>query len=164
MRRTAFVFVITGLALAGCGSSTHTATVTTLAAQAGTPGGTTPTTKVPGFSGSSSSSFCDDARRLSQTTRFTPDTTNLKTVFQDFDSYSGRLESKAPSAIKADVKTVVDAVKRYEGVLQGVNFDYTKLTPAQLQAFTDPNVTSASERVTAYLAQVCHVSTATSTT
>ena len=65
-------------------------------------------------------------------------------------------------AIKADAKTLVDAVKQYENALRGVNYDFTKLTPAQLQAFRDPNVASAGTRVTAYLTQVCHVTTATS--
>jgi hypothetical protein len=151
--------MVTGLLLAACGSSgsKKNASVTATSAAGGT-------TTTPHFSGSRSSNFCDLARTAqaaAQTTGSSID--KLKASIQQFNSVKDKLHSDAPGVIKNDVVVVVGAVEQLFTALQNANYDYTKLSPNQIQALNSPSVQASERRVAAYLTQVCGVGTTTTT-
>ena len=79
-----------------------------------------------------------------------------------------QLESSAPDEIKADVKTVSEAMSSLISVFESANYDFTKLAQdpealAKLESFDGQEVQDASTRIEAYFAQVCGISTTDTT-
>lgn len=142
--------------VAGCSSkkaaSTPPPTTTTTTATASVGA----TTTVPRFTGSSSSKYCGLARQFAQA--ITPTLSgDAQQLFQQFDAESGPFVAAAPSAIKSDVQTVVTVVKQLEAEFAAVNYDATKLTPANLAPVEAPSFAAASDRVNDYDVQVCGI-------
>jgi len=159
MRRSVIVpAALLAAALAGCGGgTTHANTATTVSNAAASSSGPSTTFKP---SGSSSSKFCDDARNLSKSQQLNPGT-DLKKTYQELNSLGPRVESEAPSSIKADVHTVFAALNSIGQALAAVNYDISKVNPAQLQAFSTQQFKDATTRIDAYLTQVCGVTSTT---
>jgi len=65
--------------------------------------------------------------------------------------------SKAPSAIKGDVKVLIDASSKLFTALEKDNYDFTKITPADEAALTSPAVVAAEKRVSAYVKADCGI-------
>jgi hypothetical protein len=158
MRRIAPMLVVLGLFAVACGSSGSSKTAVTVASGSPSAGsGSTATTNAPSFSGSSSSNFCDLARSVENASG--QNQTDLKAAYDQFDKVANQFVSKAPSAIKADAQTLVNGVRQLETALKKANYDYAKVDPNAAQSINTPAFSSAATRVTAYLAQVCHVGT-----
>jgi hypothetical protein len=171
----AFVF-----ALAACGgddSGSATATTGSSSSGSGAPaasdGSSAGTTAVPDFSGSGGEKFCSQAKGFEDTLGSSDfgqssDPAQLKDDFANAQDALKQLEKSAPAEIKDDVSTVADALSSLIGVLESANYDFTKLAQdpaalAQLESFSGQEVTDASARVEAYLAQVCGISSADTT-
>ncbi len=151
MRRAWLGAVLSLVLLAGCGgkksSSSTTTSVTASAA-----------TKVPSFSGSASSKYCGLARQFSQAT--SPSLSSDPKVLSDqFDALSGQFQSVAPAPIKADVDTVITTIKQLVASFKAANYDVSKINPADMAALQDPKFVAATQRVEAYDAQVCGITT-----
>ena len=165
MRRALIPLALAIVILSACGGSSNKAAVSannsaTTAAGGGsatTVSGGTATTKPPSFSGSSNSNYCDTARRIESSQKINP-TTDLKTAYQQFDKDASLFISIAPGPIKADARTLVDGVKKFEAALAAVNYDVTKIDPATIASLQDPNFKAAADRVVAYDKQVCGLS------
>jgi hypothetical protein len=65
--------------------------------------------------------------------------------------------SIAPSAIKPDVALLVTASDSMYDALAKVGDDYSKLTPADMTAFSSPAVMAAEQHLTAYLKGTCGI-------
>jgi len=138
----------------------------------GSGGGSAGTTAVPNFSGSGSSAFCGQAKELQGVfggQSFTnTDPSSLKSDYENAQKALKELESKAPDEIKADVKTLNDALGTLMDVFASVDYDVTKLATdpeaaAKLQSFDSQELQDASARVEAYLTQVCGIDTTATT-
>ena len=140
--------------LAGCGGKGSSSTATTKSGSS---------TTAPSFSGSKNSKYCDLARQFSGTISGSL-SSDPRVLFQEFDTLAGQFVSVAPSQIKSDAQTVVDAVKRLEAAFKAVNYDATKLSPTDVAVLQDPKVAAATSRINAYDDQVCGITTTTTTT
>jgi len=160
MRRLACLVVAGVLLAAGCGSSKKSSATATTAATTSTTGVGISSTTAPTFSGSQNSSFCNAARQFAgiDVSKVASDP---KAFFLQFDQLAGQLVAEAPSEIKADATTVVNAIKQIETAVKAVNYDQTKLDPASLAFLQDPKFTAAGSRIGAYATQVCGISTST---
>jgi hypothetical protein len=173
---------LVALLLAGCGGD-NSPSATPAATSATTSGGSSQTTASgggdasttsPSFSGSGNSDFCGFAKDLENSdlaNGLTGENADLKGAFTQLNDALSKAEDKAPSEIKADIKTMGDAFKQYSDVLAKYDYDVAKLTAAaqkdpQVLAqatalLSDPKVEEASTRVTAYAEQVCGITTDT---
>ena len=161
MRRLLIPLVVTAVLLGACGGggsaiSTKPAgqAVATKPTGAG-PAGVTSTTSAPQFSGSGGSSWCDYDRQLQNSTQF-------QNLYKDphgwvsaVNSVVGQVESKAPGVIKADVATIVEGLHVVIAAVVADNYDFSKITPAQMAPLQDLKFKAAGDRVTAYDKQVC---------
>jgi hypothetical protein len=119
--------------------------------------------------GSSSSSFCSFAREVtSQQKR------NVAVFTSGNPAAIERLEkqelsilnvavSTAPSSIRPSMVIIATADRKLYTALQAVKFDFSKLSPAATQGLDSAALTHASDAVTSYITNVCHISTATPT-
>ena len=177
---------LVALLLAGCGgdnSPTTTPTSSGGSSQTTSSGGSSETTTVdgagdsttnPSFEGGGSDEFCAFAKDLESSDfadSISGDDTNLKETFEKLDDVMGDIKDKAPSEIRADVNAVAAAFQKYGDFLKKYDYDVDKITEAATkdpkvlqeatETFSDPTFVSASERVSAYAAQVCGIDTAT---
>lgn len=152
VRRLAWLGVLLGVVvIAACSGGS----------KAAAPTGPT-TTTIPKFSGSSSSKYCNLARQLP--TAINPNlATNTKAAFAEFESFATQFLATVPSTIKGDAKTIVDAVRQLETAAAAVNYDPTKLTAANLAPLETAAFSTASNAIVAYDAQVCGVTTSSTT-
>lgn len=108
-----------------------------------------------GGSSGSSSKFCEQARTLetNRNSLFPSDATDSQNFQKAVDKLK-ELQKSAPSAIKGDVSTLLDALQ--------------KLQSGDLKALTEPGfsakVQSASKNVQNYLTKTCKIKIPTSTT
>ena len=165
MRRTLTALVCLAIPLAAAcgGTSTHASNAGTSPAppaslaQARSDAGTS-NTNPPHFSGSSGSSWCDFARQVDDSTKMREDfSKDPKSWLQTANSLLARAESEAPSAISNDMHTLVEGIKVLTKALADVNYDFTKITPAQVSSLENPNMVAASQHIVAYDQQVCGV-------
>ena len=155
---TSVVVVLIGmLATAACGGGSSTKTSASVTTSLGATLPTGPSTTAH-FSGSSSSTFCNQVRSLQNTTKVNP-SADLKTTFQAFDSVASQVGSSAPSAIKADIVILIEGLRKLRDALAAANYDFTKVDPATLQSLQDPKFKASTDRVNAYVQQVCGVNT-----
>jgi hypothetical protein len=63
----------------------------------------------------------------------------------------------APSEIKKDVALLVDVSDKMYAALAKAGYDYSKLTPADMAAFSAPQVAAAEEHLTAYIKGTCGI-------
>ncbi len=142
----------------GTASSKPTATSGT-PASAGSSSGRSSTTV--NFGGNGGSSFCDYARKVTAASKQQSTGTDpgaLKKRIQASSDALAHAASIAPSAIKADFDTFLSGLRPYLAALAAANYDTTKIDRGKLQVLRDPKFTTASGRITQYMAQVCKVS------
>ncbi len=161
--------VLTALAAAcgGSGSSKASGSGTTTTTAAGSSSasgsGTTTTQKI---SGDSNSNFCRYARDVEKS--FTPDVgadpSSIRSLMEQAGKAMQQAVKIAPAEIKPDFQTFVDAFTPYLQALKDANYDYTKIDPTKLQSITAPDVTAASQHISAYMTQVCHITDTTPST
>ncbi|MDQ1493961.1 MAG: hypothetical protein QOG69_444 [Actinomycetota bacterium] len=63
----------------------------------------------------------------------------------------------APSEIKKDVALLVGVSDKMYAALAKAGYDYSKLTPADMAAFSTPQVAAAEEHLTAYIKGTCGI-------
>ena len=131
-------------------------------------------TTAPNFSGSGGEEFCAQAKGFEDTFGSndafgqSSDPAQLKDDFSKAQDALKQLESSAPDEIKADVKTVSEAMSSLISVFESANYDFTKLAEdpaalAKLESFDSQEVQDASTRIEAYFSQVCGISTTDTT-
>ena len=134
MRRVAFLLVVLCLSAVACG---------------GSGGWELPAGKTP--------SYCNLSRDFGK--NFQPTSaTDYKAEFQQLDSMVGQLQDAAPAEIKADVTTLIGAVRQFEDSVRSHNY---AVNPSFLAPFSDPKVTGASGRIADYDTRVCGLTTTT---
>jgi hypothetical protein len=174
------------LAVAACGSSSKSsssASGTTAKASSATSAASNSATSARGaatsaagstapvdtnFSGKGSKAFCDLARQYADQAQKQASAANnpngLKDTFTQLDQIMPKLQSTAPSEIKADVQTVADEFKKVEAIFKQYDWDFTKLVTAaqkdptllqSMQFENDPNFAAAGQRLDAYGKKVC---------
>jgi hypothetical protein len=168
MRRMFAMLALAPVLLVACGGggstkATKAATSgTTAASSSPTSGsgssGQAAATTVPKFSGNSGSGWCDLVRSFKDNTKLQDISKDPKGWVTAANSAIDKVNSNAPSAIKDDIHTIVTALRAMMKVLADDNYDFKKITPDQVKAFSDPTFADASTRVDAYDKQVCGVS------
>jgi hypothetical protein len=159
------VAMLVAIGTAACGSSSKGSTGSVTSA----PGSSGATTSSPGggstttikLSGSSSSNFCDLARADDKAfSNFNPtglSASDLKKQFENLGPALQQAADKAPSAIKSDFETFVNAFKPYLKALADANYDFTKIQPSSVSGLESPAVKTASDHIEQYFTQVCHI-------
>ena len=83
--------------------------------------------------------------------------TDVKKQIDDARAEAHHALSIAPSAIKSDVALLVAASDSMYDALAKVGDDYSKLTAADMTAFSSPKVVAAEQRLTAYVKDSCGI-------
>lgn len=168
-RKLIVALALVAIAATACGSSSKSSSTTQPGGSSATtaPSGSASGTTAPkSFSGDSGSNFCDLARKdetafkgNSLATGSTP--ADLKKLYSGLGPALQEAESKAPSVIKDDFKTFVDAYQQILKAMSDANYDVTKLNPATFAAFDSAQIKAASDHIEAYMTQVCHITSTT---
>lgn len=154
MRRVGPLLAAVTLSAIGCGSSTPAELATT------GPPSVEPTP----------AAFCDAARAVEQTqlrfvARGAATMADIKAGFAEYNRANDRFISTAPAALRVDVRvSVYEDRKMIADAIQRVADNrVTDSESTQSPGYT-PEYLAASERVGAYLRQVCHLGTSTAST
>ena len=103
--------------------------------------------------------FCEHALGFNeQNARVGPELPNpqqLRTTFEQAAKTIEDAERVAPAEVKADVEVLASTFRQFVTALEQVNFDFTKLPPAQIATLQSSEVTAAGERLDAYVRQNC---------
>ena len=79
----------------------------------------------------------------------------IKKSYQADEANAIKALSKAPSEIKADVQVLVATTAQLDAALAKVNYDFTKITPADEAALDSPAFTAAESKLEAYVKAHC---------
>jgi len=90
--------------------------------------------------------------------------TDLKSLFAKLVPALGRMQSVAPSAIRADLATFVPYFGQVNSALAAAGYKFENVDLSTFQALTTAQVKAASSDIARYLTQVCHVGTTSATT
>lgn len=83
------------------------------------------------------------------------DPQGLKTLMHDASSAIADAQSKAPDEIRSDVAVLSRGFQQFVTILEQANYDFSKLTLAQVQQLQTPEFTAAGQRVDTYLREHC---------
>jgi hypothetical protein len=127
---------------------------------------TTTTTSAPNaFHGSADSAFCNFVRQ-SRTTLNTAGAARTpaqnKAAYERLLPVLAHAAAIAPDVIKQDFDVYVGAYRRFLGVLAAANYDDTKVDRSKLKFLQDRPMVTASQRITQYTQQICHIGVAPS--
>jgi len=142
---------LTTVGLAACGSSGSKSS----AQAAGSAASTASTVKATGggdFCKSAATQFNKAQAMISQNAT---DPAHLRDAVRQGRQASSSLQSEAPAQIKGDLNLLVQTANKVYDALAKANYDFTKLSPSDLQGIGDPNVTAANQRVSAYVKKSC---------
>jgi hypothetical protein len=159
------VAVLLAIGASACGSSSKNSTgsVSSAPTSPGAAGSSSPTTTK--LKGSSSSNFCDAARSsdkaFSGSAAASLSAADLKKDYEKLGPELQHITDIAPSAIKGDFQTFVDAFEPYLKALADANYDFAKVDVTKLQGIGSAQVQAASAHITQYLTQVCGLTTPT---
>ena len=179
--RILVMVAIAALGATACGSSSKTAdapsgtttpagsnssVTTTPVGSDSSSGDTTTTASSSDKGGGGGGAFCDLLAKESnafdaQDVLTSKSPQEIKAFYADVESKLDDTVSKAPDAVKGDLSTVNDAIKLLVGELDKVDYDFTKLTPDSLQGLSNPKFEAASQHITTYLTQTCHITPTT---
>jgi hypothetical protein len=176
-RRLLLTVALVALAAAACGSSSKSAgpstTPTSTASNSTLPptssGQSAATTPTKSFSGSSSSSFCDLARKdkayFSNSKNVASKTPpELKALYGKLVPALEQAAAAAPSEIKGDFDTYVTEVKKIDAAFAAAQYNLENLDPTTLQKLNTPQIEAAFANIDQYTSQVCHITTPTTLT
>ena len=142
----------TALVLAGCGSGGGSSS-------ASSNGSSSSSSKA---TAKSNSDFCqsltkslNDTKSLATTSLSQP--SNLKALVDKGRQEASTIVAAAPSAIRDDVRTLVNASTSYYDAIAAANYDLRKVDVTKLGALTSTNVQQASQRVGAYIQSHCGI-------
>jgi hypothetical protein len=161
------VALFVALGATACGSSSKSATGTSTSAPGSSGGSTSPSdsgsTTTIKLNGSGSSDFCDLARADDKAfSNFDPTSVSAADLKKQFENLAPALQQaadKAPSEIKGDFETFVNAFKPYLQALADANYDFSKINPTSVSGLESPAVQTASDHIEQYFEQVCHITT-----
>ena len=82
-----------------------------------------------------------------------------KAAFKNLKPEEAIILGVAPSSLKSSFELLFKDLNKFYGYLSAVNFNYQKLTKAEIASFEvlSKSMTSASNKITAYDKNVCHV-------
>jgi hypothetical protein len=109
--------------------------------------------------------FCEELETINdQESKLDPgdDTpADVKKSIQEVMSLKGPLVRSAPSEIKGDLATMFDYISQLDSALSKAGYDWTKINPADLAAFTGDaqKFEAAAENVDNYTTQACGIDT-----
>ena len=109
------------------------------------------------------SDFCKSlSQSLKDTTSLSPRPTtgnpsDLKALVEKAKQQVSGIVSAAPSAIKDDVQTLVNASESYYDALSSANYDLSKVDISKVRVLLSSNVQQASQRVSAYIQSHCGI-------
>jgi hypothetical protein len=146
------VVMFIAIGATACGSSSKGATGSA---------GAAPTTGK--LTGSSSSNFCDlaraDAKAFSDNNPSGMSVDDLKKQYENLGPALQQAADAAPSAIKGDLETFINAFAPYLQALSDANYDFTKIDASSVAGLQSPSVQAASDHIQQYFTQVCHITT-----
>ena len=164
MRARTSIFLLVLVAATGaCSSSAKTSA-------SPAPPTTAPAAIVPTTIGSSSyhgsdSAFCNLARHyvnaLPTPAGATQTPPRLEALYKNLEPELARAEAEAPNAIKADFRTFVTAEDTLLDAFKGADYNYENLPPTAFQVLDAAPVATAGSHISAYMHQVCGITTAT---
>jgi hypothetical protein len=171
-RRMLVLVALVAVGAAACGSSSKSATSdtpTTLSTSAASPtsaasSGTPTTAKTEKVSGNSNSNFCELARNYTDASGkevATETPPELKKLYSSLLPKLKQAEDIAPSQIKGDFATFVTFFKQLDSTLAAAQYNFENLSPTALQSLDTPAIEAASQHISAYMTQVCHITTPT---
>ena len=172
VRRARLVMVVAAaaLGLVACGSSSsgagaqpaNSAPVQTSApATTSAPASSAPASSAPPSSGGGS--FCDygkaeESQLAAELKAYTADTpAQLEKFEQQALNEAKTFSSSAPPAIKSAIDTAISTDQEFFNELKAVNFDYTKLSPADLAKIQTPAFTKANQTLANYFRTKCGI-------
>ena len=85
----------------------------------------------------------------------------LAALYKNLEPELARAEAEAPSAIKADFQTFVTAEDTLLDAFKGADYNYENLPPTAFQVLDAAPVATAGSHISAYMHQVCGITTAT---
>jgi hypothetical protein len=142
---------VLALGLGACGKSGEKSEATT----------TMPTTTTTTLAAGPGGQFCDLVRsynsRIQELASSLADPESLRKVLQDAEPVIEQAETLAPPEVAGDVKLLAASSRQLLAALQAVNFDVTKLAPAEIEKVQTPEVRAAQGRLQAYTRDVCRV-------
>ena len=169
MRRLGGLLAVVVVGLVACGSSGSktSTTASTAAAASGSASTGAASNYAPPSGGSSSGggsvhltgNFCGDGKAASQDQAFTPQPgANMEATMQHDLTQLQKLASEAPSEIKPDVNTILNAYAQLVHGLETANDNPQAMeqafAPLQAEA---PQIKAASQRIEAYVQAHCGV-------
>ncbi len=83
------------------------------------------------------------------------DPQKLKSAMQEASAAISDAQGKAPEEIRSDVAVLSRGFQQFVTILEQANYDFTKLTLAQVQQLQTPEFTAAGQRVDTYLHDHC---------
>jgi len=163
MRRTFVLMVVAAIALVGCGGGGSKSSSTTAAAGSSAASGSSATTAKPASSNAAASlggKFCTDAATRNLAQQLAANSAAAATgtaALQNNLTLLKTYESEAPSAIKADVKTLVTFYTNFVQIMTNDKSDPSKLgTDLQGIEANQAALQAASQHIGAYYAANCH--------
>jgi hypothetical protein len=165
------VAMLVAIGTAACGSSSNSSTGSVTSAPGSSSGSTSSSdsggsTTTIKLNGSSSSDFCDlaraDDKAFSNVDPTGLSASDLKKQFENLGPALQQAADKAPSEIKGDFTTFINAFKPYLQALADANYDFTKIQPSSVSGLESPAVQAASDHIEQYFTQVCHITSPTS--
>jgi hypothetical protein len=175
MRARTLIVVLALVAATGaCSSSSKTSasTVPATTSPAPTvPRATVPAAVVPttigssAYRGSATSAFCNLARNyvndLPTPAGATQTPPRLEALYKNLEPELARAEAEAPNAIKADFHTFVTAEDTLLSAFAAADYNYENLPPTAFDVIDAAPVATAGSHISAYMQQVCGISTPT---
>jgi hypothetical protein len=81
----------------------------------------------------------------------------LKSLIDKARTESANITLEAPSAIRADVETDLNAVKAFYDAVIAAGYDFSRVDPSKLTNISSPQVTAANQRISAYVSSRCGI-------
>jgi hypothetical protein len=163
-RKWMAVVALVAVGATACGSASKSSSATSTSS--GSPSASTaasPTTGPSTSHGSGGGSFCSLARQFESAAPNrsigTKTPADLKAIYQQLPRELQQVEAAAPSAIKGDFATLVNAEDQIVSAFAKANYDFTKISAATFAGLDTAQVRASSARISQYMAQTCGTST-----
>ena len=162
--RTSIFLLVLVAATGACSSSAKTSA--SPAPPTTAPAAIVPTTiGSSSYHGSGTSAFCNLARHyvnaLPTPAGATQTPPRLEALYKNLEPELARAEAEAPNAINPDFRTFVTAEDTLLDAFKGADYNYENLPPTAFQVLDAAPVATAGSHISAYMHQVCGITTAT---
>jgi hypothetical protein len=156
LRLAPLAFVIGATVMvSGCSGGTKTAAT---AADSAAPAGDSAAGAVAApVKATGGGKFCTDLAQAMNTSAGATPGTDAKAQVLAARAATNKIVSTAPAAIKSDVRVLVAASNVMYDALAKVDYDYSKLTPADMAGMSSPDVAAAEQHLDAYVKDTCGI-------